>query len=278
MSGIRINAAAEMLGVSPSTLRSWERRLGYPRPAAPPATTASTSSTRSRRCARPCARPTTSPARSRSPAGAAAAPRPRPASSRRSTASTRAAPTASSRRASRCARSSARSRSCCCPRSSSPPAAPAAAPSSSTPAAGRPAGSTAPAGSPPARRATRACCCSTRARRSGSRPCTPRRSSCSCAAPGFRVLLLSAGLAEGRFRSALRALGPERGRDLRLRGAPRRPRRAAADAALARAPRPALYGYRAARLVAGRDGVPSLGPEPGEATPRPARRDLDSSR
>jgi hypothetical protein len=32
MSGIRTNAAAELLGVSPSTLRSWERRLGYPRP------------------------------------------------------------------------------------------------------------------------------------------------------------------------------------------------------------------------------------------------------
>jgi DNA-binding transcriptional MerR regulator len=32
MSGIRINAAAEILGVSPSTLRSWERRLGYPHP------------------------------------------------------------------------------------------------------------------------------------------------------------------------------------------------------------------------------------------------------
>jgi hypothetical protein len=32
MTGIRTNAAAEILGVSPSTLRSWERRLGYPRP------------------------------------------------------------------------------------------------------------------------------------------------------------------------------------------------------------------------------------------------------
>ena len=30
--GIRTRAAAELLGVSPSTLRSWERRLGYPRP------------------------------------------------------------------------------------------------------------------------------------------------------------------------------------------------------------------------------------------------------
>lgn len=32
MSGIRTNAAAELLGVSPNTLRSWERRFGYPSP------------------------------------------------------------------------------------------------------------------------------------------------------------------------------------------------------------------------------------------------------
>jgi DNA-binding transcriptional MerR regulator len=31
-SGIRTNAAAEILGVSPNTLRSWERRFGYPQP------------------------------------------------------------------------------------------------------------------------------------------------------------------------------------------------------------------------------------------------------
>jgi MerR family transcriptional regulator, light-induced transcriptional regulator len=30
--GIRTNAAAEVLGVSPNTLRSWERRYGYPHP------------------------------------------------------------------------------------------------------------------------------------------------------------------------------------------------------------------------------------------------------
>jgi DNA-binding transcriptional MerR regulator len=30
--GIRTNAAAEILGVSPNTLRSWERRFGYPKP------------------------------------------------------------------------------------------------------------------------------------------------------------------------------------------------------------------------------------------------------
>jgi len=32
MTGIRTSAAAEMLGVSPSTLRTWERRLGFPEP------------------------------------------------------------------------------------------------------------------------------------------------------------------------------------------------------------------------------------------------------
>src|ERR1700730_12373364 len=32
MSVVRTNAAAAMLGVSPNTLRSWERRFGYPSP------------------------------------------------------------------------------------------------------------------------------------------------------------------------------------------------------------------------------------------------------
>jgi len=32
MTGIRTNAAAAMLGVSPNTLRSWERRFGFPAP------------------------------------------------------------------------------------------------------------------------------------------------------------------------------------------------------------------------------------------------------
>ena len=82
---------------------------------------------------------------------------------------------------------------------------------------------------------------------------------------GLRVLLLSAGLAEGRFRSALRALDPGAvvicGSEARLDvlGDPLRALRT--EDGMAR-----LYGYRAARLVAGRDGVPSLGTEPGEAT------------
>jgi MerR family transcriptional regulator, light-induced transcriptional regulator len=32
MGCIRTNAAAAMLGVSPNTLRSWERRFGFPEP------------------------------------------------------------------------------------------------------------------------------------------------------------------------------------------------------------------------------------------------------
>src|ERR671911_1254580 len=32
MPGIRTNAAAEVLGVNPNTLRSWERRFGFPEP------------------------------------------------------------------------------------------------------------------------------------------------------------------------------------------------------------------------------------------------------
>ena len=82
---------------------------------------------------------------------------------------------------------------------------------------------------------------------------------------GVRVLLLSAGLAEGRFRSALRALEPGAvvicGSEARLDVLGEALRAIRSGDAHAH-----LYGYRAARLVAGRDGVPSLGLEPGEAT------------
>ncbi len=82
---------------------------------------------------------------------------------------------------------------------------------------------------------------------------------------GLRVLLLSAGLAEGRFRSALRALEPAAvvicGSEARLDvlGDALRAVRGTDGGAQ-------LYGYRAALLVSGRDGIPSLGAEPGEAT------------
>jgi DNA-binding transcriptional MerR regulator len=81
---------------------------------------------------------------------------------------------------------------------------------------------------------------------------------------GLRVLLLSASLAEGRFRSALRALQPRAvvicGSDARL-DVLAGPLRRLREDGTAR-----LHGYRAARLVSGRDGVPSLGEDPAEAT------------
>ena len=82
---------------------------------------------------------------------------------------------------------------------------------------------------------------------------------------GLRVLLLSAALAEGRFRSALRALQPEAvvicGSEAQLDvlGSALRSLRAEEG-------RVDLYGYRAARLIAGRDGIPSLGDDPVIAT------------
>jgi MerR family transcriptional regulator, light-induced transcriptional regulator len=82
---------------------------------------------------------------------------------------------------------------------------------------------------------------------------------------GLRVLLLSAELAESRFRNALRALRPVAivlcgdGARLDVVGGP--VRKARGEAGPAR-----LYGYRTARLVEGRRGVPVLGSSPAEAT------------
>ncbi len=85
---------------------------------------------------------------------------------------------------------------------------------------------------------------------------------------GLRVLVLSTSLAEARFANALRALQPVAvvicgdAARLDVLAAPlRRIRNEAPGAA------PRLFGYRAARLVAGREGIPSLGDEPGEACP-----------
>jgi DNA-binding transcriptional MerR regulator len=81
---------------------------------------------------------------------------------------------------------------------------------------------------------------------------------------GLRVLLLSARLAEGRFHGALRALCPDAavicGSDAHLEvlAAPLRQLRGEVGAAQ-------VYGFRAARLVSGRDGFPSLGDDPAEA-------------
>jgi hypothetical protein len=85
-----------------------------------------------------------------------------------------------------------------------------------------------------------------------------------CRRAGMRVLLLSANLAEARFANAVRALRPSAvvicGDAARLDvvGEPLR-------RVLAAAPRARLAGYRAARLVSGSGGVPSVGDGPAEA-------------
>jgi DNA-binding transcriptional MerR regulator len=82
---------------------------------------------------------------------------------------------------------------------------------------------------------------------------------------GLRVLLLSADLPPRRFSHAMRALEPRAavlcGTEARLDVLGPHLRRL-----LGEPDAPRIFGYRAARLVAGRDGAPSLGDSPGEAT------------
>jgi len=84
---------------------------------------------------------------------------------------------------------------------------------------------------------------------------------------GLRVLLLSAHLPEGRFASALRALRPAaivlcgEGASLDTLGEPLR--RALRNGDSAR-----VFGYRGARLVRGQRGVPHLDSGPADATER----------
>jgi len=82
---------------------------------------------------------------------------------------------------------------------------------------------------------------------------------------GVRVLLLSAELAEGRFGRATRALRPGAvvlcGTEARLDVIGVQVRRV-----LTSDEPPRIYGYRNAQLVSGRRGVPLLGSTPGEAT------------
>ena len=144
MGVIRTNAAAAMLGVSPNTLRSWERRFGYPEPrrtagghrqfdlAEIEALRSAFEETSNVSSAISLARE-----RGRGPGHRLRA------CARPSRASTRTRPTGSWRRAWRCARSSARSRRCCCPASRrwTPAATPTGCrPSTASPGAGRPAG------------------------------------------------------------------------------------------------------------------------------------------
>ncbi len=82
---------------------------------------------------------------------------------------------------------------------------------------------------------------------------------------GLRVLLLSADLAEKRFMNAMRALQPVAvilcGAGARLDVVGLALRKVITGTEKAR-----LYGYRTARLVEGRRGIPALGTSPAEAT------------
>jgi len=83
---------------------------------------------------------------------------------------------------------------------------------------------------------------------------------------GFRVLLLSASLPDRRYGTALRALLPVGvvlcGSDARLDVVGEPLRRAM------RASGASPFSYRAAQLIGGRDGMPSLGTRPSEGTRR----------
>jgi DNA-binding transcriptional MerR regulator len=82
---------------------------------------------------------------------------------------------------------------------------------------------------------------------------------------GLRVLLLSADLAERRFMNALRALRPRAvvvcgsSASIDVVGSSLR-------SVLASTPKPRLAGYRAAQLISGSRGLASLGDSPAEAT------------
>ena len=79
------------------------------------------------------------------------------------------------------------------------------------------------------------------------------------------MLLLSADLAENRFMNAMRALQPVAvvlcGADARLDVVGLALRKVISGESKA-----SIYGYRTARLVEGRRGVPVLGTSPAEAT------------
>ena len=158
MSGIRTNAAAVMLGVSPNTLRSWERRFGYPSPGAHVRRPPPVRARRGRgaqaglrgdaeRLLRDLDR---APARRR--AAVLEPPRARALALRRGEGEP-----ACWRRASRSARSSARSRRSCCRPSPSCTRRTRAVPSTASPGASRPTGCRRCAASRRPRRAPRAC-------------------------------------------------------------------------------------------------------------------------
>ena len=199
-----------MLGVSPNTLRSWERRFGYPSPARTSGghrqyalADVEALKPRSRRRR-------TSPPRSRSRASAAPGRRPRTASGSRSRASRRTRPRACSRRASRSARSSAPFRRCCCRPSPSCEAEDPASPEHSF--AWRFATDWLSAlrrVAPPATRERRACCCYDATAPGDLDALRVQALELLLRRAGLRTLTLTAATEPARLGRALRALRPD---------------------------------------------------------------------
>ena len=273
MSGIRTNAAAELLGVSPNTLRSWERRFGYPqapphRRWAPPV--------RAGRARGAAPRPARDPQhllrdRGRPPArrgpelAQPPARRVRPLRRGRRRPDDGGEPRRPLGRPHRRGGAAAR-------RSRWPRAATSARPSGSWPAAGPPGGCTPPAAWCRPRPAPRACSCSTPPSSSTTSRCTCRRSSWPSAAP-------ASARCSSQLRPAARARGardarrrPDRVRLLRRRGHAR----GAGQAGLHRAPgRLGRPGVRVPRVDArdrrSRHPVAGLHADRGRRAPQAVR-------
>ena len=207
VSGIRTNAAAELLGVSPNTLRSGERRFPYPKPRRTQGghrqyDFAELESLRRALLETHNISSAIELARQRGEG---------PSSPSRMLDAwdhfDEVLAIACWRRAWPRARCSARSRKCCSRRSSWPTSVRGARPSESWPSAGPPAGCMPRAGwcRPPA--APRASCCSTRARGSTSTRCTCRRSSSGCGARASHPML-AFDMPPERVVRAIRALDP----------------------------------------------------------------------
>ena len=117
MPGIRTNAAAEVLGVSPNTLRSWERRYGFPTPKRTVGNHRNYELVELQTLRDALAQTGNISSAIELARQRQAAPASDDGLLPRCRASTRTPPTARSRRAWRCGRWSAPSRSCCCRRS-----------------------------------------------------------------------------------------------------------------------------------------------------------------
>ena len=263
MPGIRTNAAAEVLGVSPNTLRSWERRYGYPTPKRTVGNHRNYELVELQTLRDALAQTGNISSAIELARQRQAAPASGGNLLRRWRASTRRPPTARSRRAWRCGRWSARWRSCCCRRSTALAADPdreAELEFASRWATGWLHGARrlASAASRPA-----GILLLDSSHGSDAEAVHAQALDLTLRRAGFRVLMLSNELGDERLERALRALDPTAivlcGPGADTAGAVklvRKIREVGFDAP--------LYGFRASGLIG--DAVPAAGERPSEVT------------